>query len=214
MATTNFLQWNPNAANQESDATYGSDSQRSGGAGVGSIFASVLANKLFYQLSIFVTALATALRNKGYTTTDGATSPSTALAALTAVLANLVTNADLQNSGAPYGGAFFSNASLQASSTSTNPPVTDSSTRIATTSFVNSQHYVTGEVAPQRLQGGTNGGSTSVTFPHAFSNTPVVALGMTNGTANIVSGSISTTGFSLNLSAGGQIVNWIAVGNL
>lgn len=87
-ATTNFLQWNPTASNQESDAAYTSDAQRTGGASSGE-FPSPTANKLFYQSSTFVTALGQMLATKGYTTSDAD------ISVLTAVLANLITNADL-----------------------------------------------------------------------------------------------------------------------
>jgi hypothetical protein len=61
---------------------------RIGGATEPSIFASVLANKLFYQLSTFITALANALANKGFTVLD------TSLSQLESVLANILTTAD------------------------------------------------------------------------------------------------------------------------
>jgi len=88
MATTNFQQWNPTASNQESDAAYTSDAQRVGGASSGE-FPSQLANKLFYQLSTFIAALGQMLSTKGYATSD------VDISALAAVLANLITNADL-----------------------------------------------------------------------------------------------------------------------
>jgi hypothetical protein len=88
--STNFLQWNPNGVNQETDTQYAADAMRSGGATDPSVFASVLANKLFYQLTTFVAALATALANKGFTVND------TSLAQLESVLANIITTADLK----------------------------------------------------------------------------------------------------------------------
>jgi hypothetical protein len=87
-ATTNALQWNPTQANQESDTAYAADSERTGGA-VSGQFPSALGNKLFYQLSTYITALATMLANKGYSNNDSN------LANLVAVMNNLVTNADL-----------------------------------------------------------------------------------------------------------------------
>jgi hypothetical protein len=86
--STNFQQWNPGAANQESDAAYTADSLRSGGAGVDNIFPSATANKLFYQLSTFVAAFCQMMSNKGYVVSDAN------LATLTTVLANVLTNAD------------------------------------------------------------------------------------------------------------------------
>ncbi len=88
MATTNMLQWNPTQANQETDAQYLADGQRSGGATDPSVFASVLANKLFNIVTNYWYAFASALAAKGYTTDDSN------MAALQAVFANIVTNAD------------------------------------------------------------------------------------------------------------------------
>jgi hypothetical protein len=87
--STNFLVFNPNLANAEDDAQYTADAQRSGGATTNSIFASVLANKAFYQWSTFVTAFANMLAAKGYSTSDSN------LGALATVLSNILTNADM-----------------------------------------------------------------------------------------------------------------------
>jgi len=87
-ASTNFQQWNPTASNQESDAAYLADAQRTGGASSGE-FPSPTANKLFYQSSTFVAALCQMLAAKGYSTSDAD------ISVLAAVLANLITNADL-----------------------------------------------------------------------------------------------------------------------
>jgi hypothetical protein len=92
--STNFLQVNPACNNQESDAAYASDTQRSGGM-VSGVFASLLANKIFYQSSTFYTALAEALVAKGYSPNDGSAAPGTALVNLTTVLSNILTEADL-----------------------------------------------------------------------------------------------------------------------
>lgn len=88
MASTNIIQWNPAQANQESDSSYSADSTRSGGA-VNQIFQPQLANKLFYQLSTVLTAFAQAMVGKGYDFNDAN------LSVLEAVLANIITNADL-----------------------------------------------------------------------------------------------------------------------
>src|SRR6185437_7016405 len=77
-------------ANQESDSAYNADSSRSGGAGTGAIFASALANKLFYQVTTFITAFAGALAAKGYVISDAN------LSTLQGVLANVITSADLK----------------------------------------------------------------------------------------------------------------------
>ncbi len=89
MAGTNLIQWNPTAANQETDAEYLADSQRAGGATNPSLFDATLANKLFYQMSTYLTGLFTAFGNKGFATSDAS------LAALTAQCANFLTTADV-----------------------------------------------------------------------------------------------------------------------
>lgn len=88
--STNFLQWNPTQANQENDSAYLADPQRTGGSPTGVDFPSATANKLFYQVSTFIAALANSLSNKGYNPTDASVS------SLEGVLANMVTFADLK----------------------------------------------------------------------------------------------------------------------
>lgn len=90
MASTNLLQWNPTAANQETDSAYLSDSQRAGGATNPAIFSALLANKMFYQVTTYLTALFTALANKGFATSDAS------LSTLTAQCANFLTTADIK----------------------------------------------------------------------------------------------------------------------
>lgn len=68
-APTNFITWNPNQVNQQSDVEYLGAPQREGGA-VSGLFAARLANKLFYQCSVMVAALAQAMVNKGYEMQD------------------------------------------------------------------------------------------------------------------------------------------------
>lgn len=101
MAGTNFAEFNPSAANQETDSAYASDSLRSGGAAVDGVCPSTLFNKLNYQQSTMIAALALALVNKGFSPVDGSPSstnglvtPSTAVSNLAAVLANILTTAD------------------------------------------------------------------------------------------------------------------------
>ncbi len=81
--SSNFQVWNPLAANQENDAAYAADAQRSGGATTG-LFPSITANKLFYQLSTMVAAIGAMLAAKGYTVADSD------LVGLTATLENLL----------------------------------------------------------------------------------------------------------------------------
>jgi len=89
--TTNFIQFNPTAANQETDLAYSGDSQRQNGAINGQLFNDILANKAFYQWSTFITALANALVNKNYSPND------TDINTLESVLANIVTFNDLKS---------------------------------------------------------------------------------------------------------------------
>ena len=89
--TTNFIQFNPTAANQETDLAYSGDSQRQNGAINGQLFNDILANKAFYQWSTFITALANALVNKNYSPMD------TDINTLESVLANIVTFNDLKS---------------------------------------------------------------------------------------------------------------------
>jgi hypothetical protein len=86
MPTTNFLQWNPGSANQEDDAAYLGDSLRAGGAPVGGIFPSATANKVLYQLSTMVTALADFIVARGFSASDA--SLATLVANLTSALAS------------------------------------------------------------------------------------------------------------------------------
>jgi len=90
MASTNLQQWNPTGANQETDAQYSADSQRSGGATNPSVFDALLANKLFFQITTFLVALFQAFANKGFTTSDAS------LSTLTAQCANFLTTADIK----------------------------------------------------------------------------------------------------------------------
>lgn len=90
MGSTNFLQFNPTQSNMENDAAYTTDPTRTGGAGVDAIWPSPSANKSLYQITTFVAALAQALANKGYVLSDAN------IATLTAVLANVLTTADVR----------------------------------------------------------------------------------------------------------------------
>jgi len=70
MGTTNILQWNPGALNQEDDAAYLADSMRAAGASNPSVFEPSLANKAFFQWSAVAYALCTAFANNGLTMLD------------------------------------------------------------------------------------------------------------------------------------------------
>lgn len=89
--SNNFLQFNPTQANQESDGAYAADATRSGGIVFNQIMSSLLGNKLFYQVTTFVAALAAALAAKGYNMLDSN------FANLVTALGNLLTKADLRN---------------------------------------------------------------------------------------------------------------------
>lgn len=70
--STNFIQPNPSAANQQNDATYASDSLTTGGIGVDEILPSAWLNKIWFQSGTFVAAIAAVIAayGPGYTITD------------------------------------------------------------------------------------------------------------------------------------------------
>ena len=106
--TTNTQQWNPTAANQETDTQYTADSQRAGGASNPSEFDARLANKLFYQVTTYVAALGQMLANKGITNSD------VSLAALTTAMSNIITTADIRGNlqSVSYSPSLVFNAAL------------------------------------------------------------------------------------------------------
>jgi hypothetical protein len=128
--TSNFQQWNPTQTNQESDASYTSDTLRSGGLANPSIFPSVTGNKLFYQVSTFVTAFANMLAAKNYSVSDSN------LATLQTALANVMTLADM-SAYAP-----IASPALTGSPSAPTPSSADNSTRLATTAWVTTNFYV------------------------------------------------------------------------
>lgn len=129
--TTNFLQINPNANNQESDAAYAADSLRTGGAATNALLPSPIYNKSMYQSSTFIASLAAALVAKGYSPNDGSAVPATAVVNLTAVLVNIMTQADM----APF--ARLLSPIFTGVPQAPTPAPGDNSTKIATTAFVN-----------------------------------------------------------------------------
>lgn len=124
--SSNFQQWNPTAANQETDAQYSVDPQRTGGATNPAIFPSVTANKLLYQQSTFTTAFAQMMANKGFVLSDAN------LNNLEAVLANVMTTVDM-SAYAP-----LNSPALTGTPTAPTPAAGDNSTHLATTAFLNS----------------------------------------------------------------------------
>lgn len=87
--STNLVQWNNGAINQETDSQYAVDSLRTGGAPTGGVLPSPTFNKLAYQLSTFVAAFGEMLANKNFSTSDAD------INVLSAVLANIITSADI-----------------------------------------------------------------------------------------------------------------------
>ncbi len=67
---TNFLQHNPGAVNQDSDAAYAADETRSGGIGFGNPVPSAFMNKVWYQTSTMCAAIAQLFANRGFTVSD------------------------------------------------------------------------------------------------------------------------------------------------
>jgi hypothetical protein len=68
--STNFQEFNPHLNNAESDSAYTADPMRVDGAQVGQLLPSTLFNKVIHQSSMMTAALATALSNKGISTSD------------------------------------------------------------------------------------------------------------------------------------------------
>ena len=122
--STNFQQWNPTEANQETDAQYTADGLRSGGASLDGVFPSATANKAFYQWSTFIAAFASMLVAKGYSPSDAN------LGNLAAVLANIMTAEDM----ASY--ALLNSPSFTGTPTVPNVSSGDNSTKAANTAFV------------------------------------------------------------------------------
>jgi hypothetical protein len=81
--TSNFQQFNPSQNNQLTDADYALSTYRLNGATAG-VAPSIDHNKLYYQLSTFVAAMAQAFADHGYTVSDAS------LSTLTSVLDNIV----------------------------------------------------------------------------------------------------------------------------
>lgn len=85
---TNFLQFDPIKNNMQSDSIYQASSFRAQGATTGIASASAH-NKLFYQLSTMVAALAQMMESKGYSMED------TSIDTLIDELSNLMTRSDM-----------------------------------------------------------------------------------------------------------------------
>jgi hypothetical protein len=86
--SSNFLQHNPTEANQESDGTYSIEVLRTGGIPVDAILPSAWLNKIWYQCTTMVAALAQMMAAKGFVISDAN------LNTLAGVLSNILTWAD------------------------------------------------------------------------------------------------------------------------
>lgn len=86
--TNNFTIHNPSNANQEPDSSFAADALTTGGIGTDAIMPSAWMNARWYEDSMGFYCLAQALANKGYNLSKDN------VANLTAVLSNIVTNAD------------------------------------------------------------------------------------------------------------------------
>jgi len=137
----NIQQWNPNQANQENDAQYAADTQRLSGAANPSVFPSNTGNKMFYQLTTVLAALADSLSGKGYTINDANR------AALAAQFNALMTAADM----GPYAlsnwvqqlFAPLASPHLTGVPTTPTPAGNDNSGQIANTAWVQAQGFAT-----------------------------------------------------------------------
>jgi hypothetical protein len=70
--STNFVQINPTATNQQNDSTYDADTRTTNGIGVNAILPSPWLNKAWFQSSTFIAAIAAVIAafGPGYTITD------------------------------------------------------------------------------------------------------------------------------------------------
>jgi len=84
--TSNFLQWDPDQKNINTDAEYLASTMRKNGASA-EIYPSMLHNKAMYQVTTMVTALAEAFASKGLSMQDSS------LSALTTNLSSIATTA-------------------------------------------------------------------------------------------------------------------------
>jgi hypothetical protein len=193
--STNFIQVNPGAANQETDSTYASDPQRENGILTDAILASVILNKKDYQYSTFIAALALALSSKGYNVLDGSpsqdpglVSPSTAVTALAAIFANILTNADLNG--------FFSTG-------------TNGYLKLPTFFGGFTIQWVAGSSIPANVGGDPY--TETVTFPVEFATACLFAIVTTQiaSTSNHVDGVWQTVGSPTRT---GQLVTWQLIG--
>ena len=163
MGSSNFLVFDPPMANMETDAAYAGDTQRSGGAAMDSLFPSVLANKLFYQLTTMVAALAQVMATAGQTVSDA--SLANLEAAITATFAMLNGNAS---------------QAFSAADGATGKQVTNIS-QFGKSLVANGWQALPGGLILQWMGFTTStSGYTSATFPLAFPTAPLAVVGTLN----------------------------------
>lgn len=186
--TTNFLQFNPTQANQETDAEYMADSTRSGGAGVDAIWPSASANKTLYQVATMTAALGQMLANKGFSVSDSS------YAALVSQLANILTTADQQ--GGLQNLVWSSSIVLNAAAFNAFAVPLQGPTNLSLTGVVAGRVYVV-----FYTQNGT--GSWGVTFGSGFGPTSC----QPDTTANVTSVQVFTADATLTLQPAGPIMS-------
>lgn len=195
--SSNFEPWGGNTgpgSNIESDATYLTDSLRTGGIPTNAILPSVMLNKLFLQATMMVAALGQMMATKGYTVSDAN------LNTLAAVLANIVTQFDLANSPA-----------LGGNPTSTTQGTGDNSTHIATTAFAQALiAFILGNSPalggnPTTPTQGTGDNSTHIAST-AFVKSVLPAVQSIAGGLRIGGFQVQMGG--VNVGAGGTIINF------
>jgi hypothetical protein len=199
--STNFIQLNPLANNQESDSAFASDSLVTGGVTVDAPLPSPYLNKWRYQASTFYRALSLALVAKGYSPNDGSAAPTTAVANLAAVFANILTFADKP--------VLFTSPAFTGIPTCPTATTGLHTTQLANTQFVfNSAMgaYATG----MKLQAGSGVGGGPQTFPVAFSGSAVAVVGSSFNTT-FGAASLTATGFTAQVASGATFW-YIAIG--
>lgn len=204
--STNIQQFNPTAANQENDTTYTGDSQRVNGVATDAIIPSASINKSRYQVSTVAAALALALSNKGYVISDGSPGAvplsggqSAAVTNLAAVLANILTNADVPT--------IFNNSALTGIPTAPTAAFGTNTNQLATMAALLAYGLRLSGPGLRLEMGSTTG--TNISFSPPFSAVPILVAMGKGGSINI--NSKSTTGASFNTSGVSEI-DWIAIG--
>lgn len=192
--STNFLQFNPTQANQETDAEYAVDTTRTGGAGVGAEWPSNSANKTLYQGSTFYAAFAQMMANKNFVMSDAN------LGTLTAVLANVLTTADIP--GGLDAPSWSSSMTLDTSAYSTFQITLGGNTTLSLVNAVAGQSVVV--IFVQDATGGH-----TITFPSG-----TVGGAQPDPTANAVSAQLFKIDAALNLIAQGPNVGPHGMGGL